>query len=283
LRKFEKIFVIFATTALLGLGIYLQKPNTTNKVGAEVSFLNVGQGDSTLIKTPNNKYVLIDGGPDKKILSELGEILPPTEKEISTVVLTHPHADHVAGLNYVLDRYRVGEIYLTGVNHNAPDYTDFLERIKEQNIPVHKAYLGQPLVVDGVKFDIIYPLTDISGQNLKDQNDGSVVMDVSYEGKHILMLSDLSAKIQEKVGIWANIRATNTILKVSHHGSKTGTSSRLFDLLRPKYSVISVGSKNYFGHPAPLTLAQLAGSIIKRTDQDGRIQFLINSSGVTLE
>jgi competence protein ComEC len=271
------------SVALLSFGLYLQRPQNVPAGGDRIYFLNVGQGDSTLIKTKSDKYVLIDGGPDKSVLSELGEVMPPTNRTIEAVVLTHPHADHVAGLNYVLDRYTINNVYMTGAVHTAPDYKEFLERLKKQGVATHKAYLGQDFSVDDFNFRTLYPITDISGQTLKDQNDGSVVLDVSAQGRHVLMLGDLSARVQDKNIIPALAGQGFDILKVSHHGSKTGTSVNVLAAIKPKFSVILVGKNNDFGHPAPLTLAQLAGTIIYRTDQQGRICFIINSSGLKLQ
>lgn len=283
-KGLEKTAVILATAVLVGFGIFLQHPNLkAEKSGTEVSFLNVGQGDATLIKTPNSHYILIDGGPDKKILGELGEVLPPNARTIDTVILSHPHADHVSGLNYVLDRYQVNHAYLTGVTYTSPEYIEFLKHIKEENILAKKSYVGQDFTLDGVDFKCLYPTTDISGQTFKDQNDTSSVMDISYTGKHILMLGDLSARLQEKNLRKEDLSFGFDILKVSHHGSKTGTSSKILEYIKPKYSVIMVGAGNNFGHPSQLTLGQLSGSLVRRTDLNGRIQFLINSAGVTLE
>lgn len=278
-NRFEKglIYALISGLFILGVGLTARTPLKSHQ--PEIDFLNVGQGDATLITTEGGKHILIDGGPDKSVLTELGNHLSPTDREIDTVILSHPHADHVAGLDYVLDRYQVNQIYMTGAVHNAPEYQQFLNEIREKNIPTHKAYLDQDFQVDGVNFKCLYPPADISGQTLKDQNEGSDVYDVVANNYHVLMLGDLSAKSQQKIVDSGRLASGFQILKVSHHGSKTGTNSKLFSLIKPKYSVISVGRENKFGHPAPFTLTQLVGSIILRTDQQGTIGFNLTSSG----
>lgn len=282
-NRLEKGLIYFLISGLFILGVGLTARAPLKNHDPEIDFLNVGQGDAALITTKGGKHILIDGGPDKSVLTELGNHLSPTDREIDTVILSHPHADHVAGLDYVLDRYQINQIYMTGAVHSAPEYMQFLAEIKEKNIPTHKAYLGQDFRVDGVNFKCLYPFVDISGQTLKDQNEGSDVYDVDANNNHILMLGDLSAKSQQKIVDTEKLSPSIQIIKVSHHGSKTGTNINLFSLVKPKFSVISVGKENKFGHPAPFTLSQLGGSIILRTDQRGTIGFNLTSAGAILQ
>ena len=104
----------------------------------EVDFLDVGQGDAILIKTPAEQNILIDGGPDKQVLTRLGENLSFYDKKLDLVILTHPHSDHVAGLVEVLKRYQVKKILMTGVVHTAPDYLAFLTEIENQNLAIDR-------------------------------------------------------------------------------------------------------------------------------------------------
>jgi competence protein ComEC len=283
-RTLEKILVTVLLLFMAGAGVKLtQNSGPVKAPGAQVSFLDVGQGDATLFRTIQGKYVLVDGGPDKKILTELGAVLPASVHRIDAVILTHPHADHVAGLNYVLDRYDVSDIYLTGATHGAPEYLDFLEGIRSKNISAHKSYRGQVFSIDGMTFSFLYPLSDISGQKPKDQNDGSLVLRVESQGSSILMLGDLSAKMQERDLLSEFAAHPTRILKVSHHGSKTGTTLKTLASIRPEYSIISVGAKNDFGHPAPSILAILSGSRVLRTDKLGRIIFNFRQDGIDLQ
>ncbi|MBU0597080.1 MBL fold metallo-hydrolase, partial [Patescibacteria group bacterium] len=112
----------------------------TQNIGADcnpplqIIFFDIGQGDSILINTPQNKQLLIDGGPDQTVLEKLGKYLDFDDKYIDVVVLTHPHADHVDGLVDVLKRYKIGEVWITGVLHTSSKYLEFLDLLNEQNI-----------------------------------------------------------------------------------------------------------------------------------------------------
>jgi len=284
-KRFEKSLVFVAIALVFGVGAYFQTkaPNISSENQAKIVFFDVGQGDASLIMTPHRKKILIDGGPDKSILSELSTQMLPTDRRIDTLVLTHPHADHVVGLDYVLDRYEIGEVYLTGAVHTAPDYLEFLDKIREKNIPAKKAYAGQSFELDGAKFRFLYPKNDISGLEPKDQNDGSIILDVEIWGQKYLFLADLSAKLQEENLMDGSIVGPYNIMKVSHHGSKTGTSNKILDQVRPKYAIITVGAANRYGLPATRTLAQLSAYPTLRTDRDGTIEFNISPNSFTLK
>jgi len=270
---FEKLFVavFIAGIFVLGLGFVKKTPESKSK-NLEISYLDVGQGDAALIKTPNEKYILIDGGPDKKVLSEMGKKMPPTKKEIDAIVLSHPHADHVAGLNYVLDRYTVKKIYMTGVSHTSPDYVDFLKKIKEKGTPAEKFFAGKEFSIDEVSIRAYWPSEDMAQSIVKDLNDTSIVFSAQYKENTFLFLGDLSAKKQEEMMTKTQLPKSQ-VLKVAHHGSKTGASQTLLEIIQPKYAVISSGASNDFGHPAPTTLSLLSTQIILRTDQKGTITF----------
>lgn len=277
----ERFFVLIGIFGIFVLGIFLYGKSPSDTAGKlEVSYLNVGQGDAELIKTPKGKFVLIDGGPDKSVLSELGKKMPPYNKEIEAVILTHPHADHVTGLNYVLDRYRVHKIYLTGVVHTAPEYISFLKKIKEQGTPAEKLYLGKDFALDEVNFKTVWPLSDVQNIKFKDLNESSIANFVSYGKTSFLFLGDLSAKSQDQMLKKLQLPHVN-VLKIAHHGSKTGTSNNLLVATDPKYAVIEVGKDNDFGHPAPTTLNLLSGRITLRTDQLGTISLVSDGNVLT--
>lgn len=279
---FEKFFVavFIAGLFLLGLGYVKKAPEQKSK-NLEVSFLDVGQGDSALIKTPQDHYILVDGGPDKKVLSQMGKLMPPTKKELDAVILSHPHADHVAGLNYVLDRYTVKKIYLTGVSHTSPDWLDFLKKIKDKQVPAEKFFGGKEFAIDDVKIKGYWPEEDIAQQIVKDLNDTSIVFSLTYNKTSVLFLGDITAKKQEEMMAKVALPKSQ-VLKVAHHGSKTGTSQKLLEIVQPKYAVISSGAGNDFGHPAPSTLSLLSAQIVLRTDQKGTITFSSDGNTLTL-
>lgn len=270
-KLIERFFIPFSLFGLLLFGVYYAKNPVDNQSGRlRISYLNVGQGDSTLIKTPHNRYYLVDGGPDKSVITELGEELPPTKREIEGIILSHPHADHVAGFNYVLDRYKVKKVYLTGVEYKVPEYQAFVDKIKSLNIETVQIYQGYSFSDDEVNMSFYWPHKDEANAP-NDLNDTSAVMNVNYKDNNFLFLGDLSTKTQERMMGEVTLPGAN-ILKVSHHGSKTGTATQLLEAIKPEYAVILVG-KNSYGHPSPTVLEKLSAQVVLRTDQVGRIKF----------
>ena len=241
----------------------------------KLAVLNVGQGDSTLIKTPSDKYLLIDGGPDNSVLDELGREMPFYQKQIEAVFLTHPHADHVFGLIEVLKRYQVKHVYMTGIVHTTNEYLEFLNTIKDKKIPTSNLKAGDALSFDGVNIKIFWPKDDVSIQTVDNLNNTSLVMSVAYQNFKALMMGDLEKDAQDQMMASADLGTNYDVIKFAHHGSSNGMNEKLIDLVEPKTAVISVGANNMYGHPAASTIEKLQsrGITIKRTDRDGRVEF----------
>lgn len=246
--------------------------------GTNLFFLDVGQGDSALVTMSKDRQILIDGGPGKSVLEEVGKIMPYYDRKIEYLILSHPHADHLAGFNYILDRYEIEKIYLNGYKNNTPDYQLFEQKIKEKSIPVQVLKRGDLVDFVDVKIDVLWP--DKNKISSADINDTSLIFYLYKENNDILFTGDASSSVQEK--IVKDLRETD-VLKVSHHGSKTGTTQKLVDKLKPKYSIISVGKNNRFHHPAPSIVSLLHFSRVLRTDLDGTVKFELSDGGVVLK
>lgn len=254
---------------LIGYTVYSQQ----DRQNLEVDFLDVGQGDAILIKTPFEQNVLIDGGPDNKVLAELGSHLAFFDKELDLVILTHPHSDHVDGLVEVLRRYKVDKVMMTGVVNTAPDYMAFLDEIKKQNIPVEIAKAPDDIVLgEGLDLKILYPLSDLSGKEVEDLNNSSIVAKLTYKNNTFLLTGD-AGEIVELELIQNNIDLKSELLKVGHHGSKYASSLDFLKKVNPQYAIIQVGKDNDFGHPhlRALDNLQKIGAEIWRTDLQGTI------------
>src|SRR4030042_2803688 len=174
----KKLFKILGSLLLLvSLLIGFAVNSQYDRQNLEIDFLDVGQGDAILIKTPYEQNILIDGGPNSKVLSQLGRNLALFDKKIDLLVLTHPHSDHVAGLVEVLRRYQVKKVLMTGVVHTAPDYQAFLGEIKSQQIPVEYAVGIQDFNLgDDLILKILYPLNDLREQEVDNLNNSSIVL-----------------------------------------------------------------------------------------------------------
>lgn len=244
--------------------------------------LDVGQGDSILIRTAGGRNVLIDGGPDNSVVYRLGRYIPFFDRQIDLVVLTHPEADHVTGLVEVLRRYRVERIWATGVLHTLPAYQAFWEEVRLQGILVESARRGRTVEIQGLFLEVLWPEDKIWGNEfLEGLNKTSVVIKASFGKRKALLSGDLpkeeEALLVERYG--GALRSG--LLKVGHHGSKTSTSLLFLDAVRPQWGVISVGKDNRFGHPHYRVLRNLARAQVRvvRTDEEGDVGFFAREGG----
>lgn len=242
----------------------------------EVHVLDVGQGDAIFIETPDDYQILIDGGPDKSVLHELGQVMPFWDRTIDVVVLTHPHSDHVAGLVEVLRRYRIKKIYMTGVLHTSSDYITFLNLIDEKNIERQVVIEPSVLYLDhGIYFDFIYPLKSFAGLQVQSLNNTSIVNRLAWGESEIILTGDLENEGEEEL-LNSDQDISADILKSGHHGSATSSRDEFVELVNPETAVISVGSGNGFGHPSGRTLKKFERMAIEvmRTDQEGMISLV---------
>ena len=205
----------------------------------QVVFCDVGQGDAIYLKTPKGLDILVDGGPDNKVLSCLGRHMPFWDRKIEMVFLTHPHSDHQTGIVAVRQRYQVGEYFAN--NLTAGD---------------------KITTIDGVIITVLWPS---AGWQTDDTNNTSLVLKVN----NILLTGDAALSV---IGPQDGFGGVD-IFKVPHHGSKTSLDETVLKLISPKIAVISAGKDNSFGHPAPETISLLEkyGTKIRRTDLEGEI------------
>jgi len=281
--KKKSVFSIFVLLGLVVIlvvlgGSYL---NPSTKSAIALTFLDVGQGDATLIVTPNGQDVLIDGGPNDSVVAGLDENVPFYSHKLDAVVLTHPHADHVDGLVAVAKKYQISRVYMSGVTHTAPGYIAFLDVLKEKNVPVQLVKAGDKLEFeDGIRLDFLYPLTTLKDQKVENLNLTSIVSRLSWGKSSALIMGDLESEGQERLLASGQILKSE-ILKVSHHGSKDSADAKFLAAVDPKYAVISVGKDNMFHHPSQDMLTALVGRIVYRTDYDGDIRFELTPGGAS--
>ncbi|MFA6190232.1 MAG: MBL fold metallo-hydrolase [Candidatus Staskawiczbacteria bacterium] len=253
----------------------------------KISFLDVGQGDSAFIETPQNHQILIDGGPGQAVLEKLANNMPVWDKTIDLVILSHPESDHMRGLLSVLKIYKIDYILWTGVVRQNAEYNIWLnelEKQKEMGAKIIIAQSGQEIRAGNVLIKTLYPFNSIEGQEpKKTSNDAGVVSKVIFGANAFLFTGDISSK-----GEYALVKSKEDILsdvlKVAHHGSKYSTSNIFLENVNPKIAVIEVG-KNSYGHPTPETLQRLENFGIKifTTYKDGDIKFVSNGKNITLE
>lgn len=219
--------------------------------------LDVGQGDALFIEAPTGEQMLVDGGPSHVVLEKLGRAMPLFDRTIDVVVLTHPDADHIAGLVGVLGRYRVKKLLLTGVTKNTAVVREFWRVARERKVSAEFVRRGSVVHLSSdVAYSVLFPTDEWLAKKKLDTNDTSVIGRLDYRAFSLLLPGDASEK--EEAGLLATQQAlSSTVLKVGHHGSRTSTTEALLDAVRPSIAIISVGADNSYGHPTPATLKRL--------------------------
>ncbi len=260
---------------------------SVNNDELKVYFLDIGQGDATLIEAPNGNQVLIDGGrTDNKVLRELGEVMSPLDKEIDVVIATHPDADHIGGFPEVLSRYKTGNYIESGNLTKDTQVIKNLDKVLENiKIPRILAKRGMKIVLDQEKqiyLDILYPDRDVTNV---ESNDASIIAKLVYGNTCFIMSGDAPQKIERYV---SNIEKENLdceVLKTGHHGSRTSTSPEWVGFVSPEYAVISAGKNNSYGHPHKEVLQTLEkfGVEILRTDLMGRVKMVSDGEMVSVK
>jgi competence protein ComEC len=260
-----------------------------------LTFCDVGQGDAAYIRTPSNQDILIDGGPNEKVLQCLGKNMPFYDRTIDLVLLSHPQKDHFQGISSVIDRYNVRYFVISPIAGSGDEYQKLIKKIEEKKIPVKILYSGDKFSLGKVEFDILWPEREWVASNLssdlsdpstslgaslsvlaamttkRDPNEFSYYVHLSYGQFDALFTGDGDSLIQKDIEK-AEILPDVEVLKLPHHGSKTSVLPEFLNEIKPELAVISVG-KNSYGHPAEETLKLLKDHDvkIKRTDQDGDV------------
>jgi len=243
-----------------------------------VSFLDVGQGDAILIQK-GSQQVLVDGGPSPQaVCLGLGEKMPFWDRTIELMVLSHPSADHVAGLVEVLNRYRVEQVLYPEMDFESGVYDEWLRLVREKGIKATLAQAGQQIDLGGgVAMEVLSPLDPPLSATDSDVDNNAAVLRLSLGEVSFLLTADMMWEAElELVYNRANLR--NTVLKVAHHGSNTSTTPEFLAVARPELAVISVGADNEYGHPTEEVLRRLEDAVgeenIYRTDEDGTVEFI---------
>lgn len=253
----------------------------------EIDFIDVGQGDSTLIKTSKGN-VLIDGGGSENSDYDVGDkvlvpyLLDNTNGCIDILFISHFHEDHAEGCISVLERLKVKKIVIGLQAKQSELYTKVLKLAKEKNIPIITLVSNDIISLGDVSFKVLFPSEEIMIDD--DLNNNSLVIRLDYYNTSMLFTGDIE-KEAEKLLINNNKTIDNTldvdILKVAHHGSNTSTVKEFIKVVTPKISLIGVGENNKFGHPTDDVLKRLedSNSLIFRTDRDGEISIILNKNG----
>ncbi|TSC75089.1 MAG: beta-lactamase domain-containing protein [Parcubacteria group bacterium Gr01-1014_30] len=252
--------------------------------GLEVVFFDVGQGDATLIETPQGHHILIDGGRDSTILEKLGKEMPYWKRSVDLIILTHPHYDHMAGFIEVLKRYKVKNILWTGVLSRDVTFKEWQKLIAKEEGKVYIAKTGLQVKSGKAVLKVFYPFESFENQEVEEINDTSVVAKLIFGHNTFLWTGDAFKDLELDL-VRKGIDVDSDVLQAGHHGSRTSSAPEFIEAVSPEIFVVSSGRNNVHGHPHSETLETLAKYDIKvlRTDELGDVKIISDGLGLVVK
>ncbi len=264
-------FVLLACGMFLlvgGLGYWLSREPGTLRVW----FADVGQGDGIIVRTPSHDTIVVDGGKQNDFLREVDDHLPITDRTIDLAIVTHGDADHVTGLVTLIASGRVRAVLMNrDATVKTKTYSRLLAAIADQHVEVIEANAGQVYEYGGVRLHVLWP-TVASLQAATTTNERSVVVKLTFGTQDLLLTGDMPDTVERQL-IEQDVDLAAEVLKVGHHGSGHSSIPEFLQAVQPVLAVVSVGTKNTYGHPAQRVLKDLdrVGAQVARTDQVGDI------------
>lgn len=264
-RRLLGLILILIIVLCISVGCDVSKTDGEN---LEVHFIDVGQGDAALIKK-GNEFMLIDAGRnvDEKLIVDY--LKKQKVRKIEYVIGTHPHEDHIGGLDNVIDSFEIGKIIMPNAIATTKTFEDVLDSISKKGLTITKAKSGDIYDFNGASFTILAP----NQEEYSNLNNYSVVVKLIYGANSFLFTGDAEAQSEEEILAKDKRLLKSDVLKVGHHGSVTSTTQDFLDAVNPSVAVISLGAENTYGHPHKEISERLESKKIKtyRTDLHGNI------------
>lgn len=245
-----------------------------------VEAIDVGQGDCFLVRNKKWGNILIDAGDNGYEQTVINALQKRGVKKLDYVIISHPHSDHIGGIEEVVKSFDIGEVYMPKVSHNTKTYEDTLKAIKEKGLLINEAYDGVEISLnddDNIKF-----ISPDSNYSFSDLNDLSCVFILNTQGKKILFTGDAGSVAEKQ---YMDKAGKVDILKAAHHGGYKGNSEELIKRIRPEYVLIGVGENNDYNHPNKSTLKifDKYSAKVLRTDINGDILLKIENGQISVE
>lgn len=244
----------------------------------EVHFIDVGQGDAILIEADNHA-MLVDAGENYAERVVIDYLEANHISRLDYVIGTHPHSDHIGGLDGVLNRYPTDRLFLPSVTHTTKTFENLLDAIEDNQLNITRPDMGQAYSFGPATFTFVAPNSD----EYEEMNDYSIGIKLTYGSTSFLLLGD-AGKASEQEMLKNHYDLSADVLKLSHHGSSDSNSEPFLDAVDPTYAVISLGKDNDYGHPHAETMKEMMEREIKvyRTDQQGTIIFASDGKNISV-
>lgn len=287
-KKYVVKYVVFALlmvfiSALYGCEGYSIEVSVNKSIETKdklkVHFIDVGQGDSILLQN-GERFMLIDGGTNSSTNKVLSYLEKTGVKTLDYVIATHPHEDHIGGIDKVIDNYQIETLYMPKVTANTKTFKDVVESMKKKNLKAKAPVAGEEFEFGEAKVTIIAP----NNSTYEDINNYSIVLKVVYGENSFLFTGDAES-LSEKEILKKGLDIKADVIKLGHHGSRTSSSLAFLKEVNPKYGVITLGKDNDYGHPHKEVMERVNGMNIKiyRTDEKGDIVIVSDGKDITLE
>lgn len=296
-RIFTTLILFFVLLGNLAAQKPQQSPAAPTLVNLVVTYLDCGQGDAIVIRTPTGKTYLIDAGPNER---EHGgsfdagtDVIVPflqsrKTKTIAGIVISHPHLDHYGGALSVMENFSVRELIDSGWPTKSPPYLRVLKKVEKDGIAYRVVKEGDKLNWDPyLKVEVFGPRVEPYEANPEKENPNnrSIVIKLIYKKIAFLFSGDAELEAEDHLANSFGSKLESQILKAPHHGSRTSSSDEFLSAVNPEAVIISCGRRNRFGHPAPSTLDRYKQRGLKyyRTDQDGTVQVISDGNRYTIK
>ena len=275
-RNIARVLIFLAFVILIFTSCTSQA--MSDEALCRIYFLDVGQGDCTLIRTREGD-ILIDAGPESAQDALCLRLKQLGVKEIALAVFTHPDEDHIGGADGILERISVKEVWLPVREKDSPSAARMEQAIEDGGVSCKTVRAGQVLTVGDVVVATLAPM----GNAATDPNDSSIVLRVTCGDVGMLFMGDASAKIEQKmINHYSKGHLQADLYKVGHHGSSTSNTEDVLNVVKPAYAVICASIDNSYGHPHGVVVERLQnlGAIVLITATDGEVVLECNKSAI---
>lgn len=286
-QRYKKIIVVFITALFLTILFAGCIPDDTSvsQLGDDgnlvVDIIDVGQGESILIRLPNSKSMLIDAASKSESSKVVSYIKNKGIDKIDYLIATHPHEDHIGGMVDVIYNFNIGKIYMPKVTHTSKTFKNTLYAIKDKGLKVTPAKGGEKILEDNtLSIDILAP----NSSKYESLNNYSIVLKITH-GKTSFLFTGDAERISENEMLKMGYNLKADVLNVGHHGSNSSTTKKFLDAVSPKIAVISFGEDNKYGHPHKEVINRLKKLMVEiyTTAEHGNISIESNGQDIAIK